>query len=183
MKEESILNETSDKTNKLASKSSPTKSNKQKQQRFQEETSSERSKRQQGRTEEESDLNKTSDKTNKLTSKLAPIKSILKSAKLTKLTQEESDDEVIEIEPPNIPKDQQEMLSEMKKQYGNIRILQKFVLVVKNDQGNEKVIDDEDTNLKAENLKLKKQIDEVQVENARLQRENNQLFDKNRFLT
>ncbi|PKK60528.1 hypothetical protein RhiirC2_856802 [Rhizophagus irregularis] len=74
---------------------------------------------------------------------------------------------------------QQEMLSEMKKQYGNIRILQKFVLVVKDDQGNEKVIDDEDTNLKAENLKLKKQIDEVQVENARLQRENNQLFDKN----
>ncbi|EXX62881.1 hypothetical protein RirG_157610 [Rhizophagus irregularis DAOM 197198w] len=35
--------------------------------------------------------------------------------KSTKPTQEESDDEVIEIEPPNIPKDQQEMLSEMKK--------------------------------------------------------------------
>ncbi|UZO00525.1 uncharacterized protein OCT59_011648 [Rhizophagus irregularis] len=58
--------------------------------------------------------------------------------KSTKPTQEESDDEVIEIEPPNIPK---------------------------------------------ENLKLKKQIEEVQVENAKLQRENNRLFDENHFLT
>ncbi|CAB5377094.1 unnamed protein product [Rhizophagus irregularis] len=132
--EESNPNETSDKTNKSASKSSPIKSNKQK-------------------TEEESDLNETSDKTNKSTSKSAPIKSILKSAKLTKLTQKESDDEVIEIELPNIPK------------------------------GNEKVIDDNDTDLEAENLKLKKQIDEVQVENARLQRENNRLFNENHFLT
>ncbi|PKK55286.1 hypothetical protein RhiirC2_872233, partial [Rhizophagus irregularis] len=56
----------------------------------------------------------------------------------------------------------------MKKRYGNIRIPQKFVLVVKDDQ---------------ENLKLKKQIDEVQVENARLQRENNRLFNENHFLT
>ncbi|CAB4430178.1 unnamed protein product [Rhizophagus irregularis] len=195
--EESNLNETSDKTNKSTSKSSPTKSNKQKQQRFQEEIPSEGSNRQRGRTEEESDLNETIDKTNKSTSKSSliksnkqkqqskssPIKSILKSAKSTKPTQEESDDEVIEIEPPNIPKDQQEMLSEMKKRYGNIRIPQKFVLVVKDDQGNERMIDDDDTDLEAENLKLKKQIDEVQVENARLQRENSRLFDKNRFLT
>ncbi|EXX66502.1 uncharacterized protein OCT59_006790 [Rhizophagus irregularis] len=130
---------------------------------------------------EESNLNGMSDKTNKLTSKSAPIKSILKSAKSTKPTQEESDDEVIEIEPPNIPKDQQEMLSEMKKRYGNIRIPQKFVLVVKDNQGNEKVIDDDDTDLEAENLKLKKQIDEVQVENARLQCENNRLFNKKLF--
>ncbi|POG59794.1 hypothetical protein GLOIN_2v1847956 [Rhizophagus irregularis DAOM 181602=DAOM 197198] len=100
---------------------------------------------------EESNLNGMSDKTNKLTSKSAPIKSILKSAKSTKPTQEESDDEVIEIEPPNIPKDQQEMLSEMKKRYGNIRIPQKFVLVVKDNQGNEKVIDDDDTDLEADN--------------------------------
>ncbi|CAB5369676.1 unnamed protein product [Rhizophagus irregularis] len=184
--EESDPNETSDKTNKSTSKLLLTKSNKQKQQRFQEETPSEgsnrqrrrteeesdpnetRSKRQRERTEEESDLNETSDKTNKSTSKSAPIKSILKSAKSTKPTQEESDDEVIEIEPPNIPKDQQEILSEMKKRYGNIRIPQKFVLVVKDDQ---------------ENLKLKKQIDEVQVENARLQRESNRLFNENHFLT
>ncbi|EXX72375.1 hypothetical protein RirG_069880 [Rhizophagus irregularis DAOM 197198w] len=137
-------------------------------QRFQEKTPSEESNRQRERTEEESDLNETSDKTNKSTSKLAPIKLILKSVKSIKLTQEEFDNEVIEIEPPNIPKDQQEMLSEMKKQYGNIRISQKFVLVVKDDQGNEKIIDDDDTNLEAKNLKLKKQIDEVQVENARL---------------
>ncbi|CAB4430169.1 unnamed protein product [Rhizophagus irregularis] len=195
--EESNPNETSDKTNKSTSKSSPTKSNKQKQQRFQEEIPSEGSNRQRGRTEEESDLNETIDKTNKSTSKSSliksnkqkqqskssPIKSILKSAKSTKPTQEESDDEVIEIEPLNIPKDQQEMLSEMKKRYGNIRIPQKFVLVVKDDQGNERMIDDDDTDLEAENLKLKKQIDEVQVENARLQRENSRLFDKNRFLT
>ncbi|CAB4430273.1 unnamed protein product [Rhizophagus irregularis] len=191
--EESNPNETSDKTNKSTSKSSPTKSNKQKQQRFQEEIPSEGSNRQRGRTEEESDLNETIDKTNKSTSKSSliksnkqkqqskssPIKSILKSAKSTKPTQEESDDEVIEIEPLNIPKDQQEMLSEMKKRYGNIRIPQKFVLVVKDDQGNERMIDDDDTDLEAENLKLKKQIDEVQVENARLQRENSRLFDKN----
>ncbi|CAB5348825.1 unnamed protein product [Rhizophagus irregularis] len=125
------------------------KEQKKKQQRFQEETPSEGSKRQRGRMEEESDPNETSDKTNKSTSKSAHIKSILKSAKSTKLTQEESDDKAIEIEPPNIPKDQQEMLSEMKKRYGNIRILQKFVLVVKDDQGNEKVIDYDDTNLEA----------------------------------
>ncbi|GET62731.1 hypothetical protein GLOIN_2v1881963 [Rhizophagus irregularis DAOM 181602=DAOM 197198] len=68
---------------------------------------------------------------------------------------------------------QQEMLSEMKKRYGNIRIPQKFVLVVKDDQGNERMIDDDDTDLEAE----------VQVENAKLQRENNRLFDENRFLT
>ncbi|CAB5353418.1 unnamed protein product [Rhizophagus irregularis] len=181
--EESNPNETSDKTNKSTSKSSPTKSNKQKQQRFQEETPSEGSNRQRGRAEEESNPNETIDKTNKSTSKSSPIKSILKSAKSTKPTQEESDDEVIEIEPPNIPKDQQEMLSEMKKRYGNIRIPQKFVLVVKDDQGNERMIDDDDTDLEAENLKLKKQIEEVQVENAKLQRENNRLFDENRFLT
>ncbi|CAB5391467.1 unnamed protein product [Rhizophagus irregularis] len=181
--EESNPNETSDKTNKSTSKSSPTKSNKQKQQRFQEETPSEGSNRQRGRAEEESNLNETIDKTNKSTSKSSPIKSILKSAKSTKPTQEESDNEVIEIEPPNIPKDQQEMLSEMKKRYGNIRIPQKFVLVVKDDQGNERMIDDDDTDLEAENLKLKKQIEEVQVENAKLQRENNRLFDENRFLT
>ncbi|POG60167.1 hypothetical protein GLOIN_2v1788274 [Rhizophagus irregularis DAOM 181602=DAOM 197198] len=59
---------------------------------------------------------------------------------------------------------QQEMLSEMKKRYGNIRIPQKFVLVVKDDQGNERMIDDDDTDLEAENLKLKKQIEEVQEE-------------------
>ncbi|CAB5358622.1 unnamed protein product [Rhizophagus irregularis] len=181
--EESDPNETIDKTNKSTSKSSPTKSNKQKQQRFQEETPSEGSNRQRGRAEEESNPNETIDKTNKSTSKSSPIKSILKSAKSTKPTQEESDDEVIEIEPPNIPKDQQEMLSEMKKRYGNIRIPQKFVLVVKDDQGNERMIDDDDTDLEAENLKLKKQIEEVQVENAKLQRENNRLFDENRFLT
>ncbi|CAB5383113.1 unnamed protein product [Rhizophagus irregularis] len=181
--EESNPNETSDKTNKSTSKSSPTKSNKQKQQRFQEETPSEGSNRQRGRAEEESNPNETIDKTNKSTSKSSPIKSILKSAKSTKLTQEESDDEVIEIEPPNIPKDQQEMLSEMKKRYRNIRIPQKFVLVVKDDQGNERMIDDDDTDLEAENLKLKKQIEEVQVENAKLQRENNRLFNENRFLT
>ncbi|CAB4434683.1 unnamed protein product [Rhizophagus irregularis] len=163
MEEESDLNETSDKTNKLTSKSSLTKSNKQKQQRFQEETLSEGSNRQRGRTEEESNPNETSDKTNKSTSKSSPIKSILKSAKSTKLTQEECDDEVIEIKPPNIPKDQQEMLSEMKKRYGNIRIPQKFVLVVKDDQSNERMIDDDDTDLEAENLKLKKQIDEIQA--------------------
>ncbi|CAB5350723.1 unnamed protein product [Rhizophagus irregularis] len=183
MEEESNPNETSDKTNKSTSKSSPTKSNKQKQQRFQEETPSEGSNRQRGRAEEESNPNETIDKTNKSTSKSSPIKSILKSAKSTKPTQEESDDEVIEIEPPNIPKDQQEMLSEMKKRYGNIRIPQKFVLVVKDDQGNERMIDDDDTDLEAENLKLKKQIEEVQVENAKLQRENNRLFDENHFLT
>ncbi|UZO26033.1 uncharacterized protein OCT59_018282 [Rhizophagus irregularis] len=165
--EESNPNETSDKTNKSTSKSLPTKSNKQKQQRFQEETPSEGSNRQRGRAEEESDPNETSDKTNKSTSKSSlhqvkqtkaakstskssPIKSILKSAKSTKPTQEESDDEVIEIEPPNIPKDQQEMLSEMKKRYGNIRIPQKFVLVVKDDQGNERMIDDDDTDLEAD---------------------------------
>ncbi|CAB5365956.1 unnamed protein product [Rhizophagus irregularis] len=181
--EESDPNETSDKTNKSTSKSLLTKSNKQKQQRFQEETPDKGSNRQRGRTEEESNPNEMIDKTNKSTSKSSPIKSILKSAKLTKLTQEESDDEVIEIEPPNIPKDQQEMLSEMKKRYENIRIPQKFVLVVKDDQGNERMIDDDDTDLEAENLKLKKQIEEVQVENAKLQRENNQLFDENRFLT
>ncbi|POG61482.1 hypothetical protein GLOIN_2v1786555 [Rhizophagus irregularis DAOM 181602=DAOM 197198] len=138
--EESNPNKISDKTNKSTSKSSFTKLNKQKQQRFQEETPSEGSKRQQGRMEEESDLNETSDKTNKSTSKSTPIKSTLKSAKSTKLTQEESDDEVIEIEPPNIP-----------------------IKVVKDDQGNEKVIDDDDTDLEAENLKLKKRIDEVQA--------------------
>ncbi|CAB5394095.1 unnamed protein product [Rhizophagus irregularis] len=149
----------SDKTNKSTSKSSPTKLNKQKQQRFQEETSDEGSNRQRERTEEESNSNETIDKTNKSTSKSSPIKSILKSAKSTKLTQEESDDEVIEIEPPNIPK------------------------VVKDDQGNERIIDDDDTDLKAENLKLKKQIEEVQVENAKLQRKNNRLFDENHFLT
>ncbi|GET57421.1 hypothetical protein GLOIN_2v1883234 [Rhizophagus irregularis DAOM 181602=DAOM 197198] len=55
------------------------------------------------------------------------------------------------------------MLSEMKKRYGNIRIPQKFILVVKDDQGNERMIDDDDTNLEAENLKLKKQIEEVQA--------------------
>ncbi|UZO08741.1 uncharacterized protein OCT59_028993 [Rhizophagus irregularis] len=157
--EESDPNETSDKTNKSTSKSSLTKSNKQKQQRFQEETPDEGSNRQQGRTEEESNPNETIDKTNKSTSKSSPIKSILKSAKSTKPTQEESDNEVIEIEPPNIPK------------------------VVKDDQGNERMIDDDDTDLEAENLKLKKQIEEVQVENAKLQRENNRLFDENRFLT
>ncbi|CAB5386902.1 unnamed protein product [Rhizophagus irregularis] len=181
--EESDLNKTIDKTNKSTSKSSPTKSNKQKQQRFQEETPDEGSNRQRERTEEESNPNESIDKTNKSTSKSSPIKSILKSAKSTKPTQEESDDEVIEIEPPNIPKDQQEMLSEMKKRYGNIRIPQKFVLVVKDDQGNERMIDDDDTDLEAENLKLKKQIEEVQVENAKLQRENNRLFDENHFLT
>ncbi|PKB93536.1 hypothetical protein RhiirA5_441015, partial [Rhizophagus irregularis] len=74
------------------------------QQKFQEETPDKGSNRQWERTEEKSNLNETSNKTNKLTSKSSPIKSILKSAKLTKLTQEESDDEVIEIEPPNIPK-------------------------------------------------------------------------------
>ncbi|UZO09611.1 uncharacterized protein OCT59_029827 [Rhizophagus irregularis] len=157
--EESDPNETSDKTNKSTSKSSLTKSNKQKQQRFQEETPDEGFNRQRGRTEEESNPNETIDKTNKSTSKSSPIKSILKSAKSTKPTQEESDDEVIEIEPPNIPK------------------------VVKDDQGNERMIDDDDTDLEAENLKLKKQIEEVQVENAKLQRENNRLFDENRFLT
>ncbi|GET57165.1 hypothetical protein GLOIN_2v1886406 [Rhizophagus irregularis DAOM 181602=DAOM 197198] len=122
IEEESNLNKMSDKTNKSTSKSS---SNKQKQQRFQEEIPSEGSKRQWEKMEEkkESDPNETSDKTNKLTSKLAPIKSILKSAKLTKLTQEESDDKVIEIEPLNIPK------------------------VVKDDQGNEKMIDNDDTDL------------------------------------
>ncbi|CAB5367476.1 unnamed protein product [Rhizophagus irregularis] len=93
--------------------------------------------------EEKSDLNETSDKTNKSTSKSVSIKSILKSAKLTKLTQEESDNEVIEIEPPNIPK---EMLLEMKKRYGNIQILQKFVLVVKDNQVN-KTFADENNNL------------------------------------
>lgn len=41
------------------------------------------------------------------------------------------------------------MLSEMKKRYGNIRIPPKFVLVVKDDQGNEKVLDDDDTDLEA----------------------------------
>ena len=41
------------------------------------------------------------------------------------------------------------MLSEMKKRYGNIRIPQKFVLVVKDDHGNEKVLDDDDTDLEA----------------------------------
>ncbi|PKK55885.1 hypothetical protein RhiirC2_801241 [Rhizophagus irregularis] len=92
MKEESDLNKMSDKTNKSTSKSSLTKSNKQKQQRFQEETLNEGSNRQQERMEEESDLNETSDKTNKSTSKSSPIKSILKSAKSTKLTQEESVD-------------------------------------------------------------------------------------------
>ncbi|CAB5363713.1 unnamed protein product [Rhizophagus irregularis] len=148
--EESNPNETSDKTNKSTSKSSPTKSNKQKQQRFQEETPSEGSNRQRGRAEEESNPNETINKTNKSTSKSSPIKSILKSAKSTKPTQEESDDEVIEIEPPNIPKDQQEMLSEMKKRYRNIRIPQKFVLVVKDDQGNERMIDDDDTDLEAD---------------------------------
>ncbi|GBC10993.2 hypothetical protein GLOIN_2v1883234 [Rhizophagus irregularis DAOM 181602=DAOM 197198] len=71
----------------------------------------------------------------------------------------------------------------MKKRYGNIRIPQKFVLVVKDDQSNERMIDDDDTDLEAENLKLKKQIEEVQVENAKLQRENNRLFDENHFLT
>ncbi|CAB5377598.1 unnamed protein product [Rhizophagus irregularis] len=125
-KEESNPNETSDKTNKSTSKSSPTKSNKQKQQRFQEETLSEGSNRQRGRAEEESNPNETIDKTNKSTSKSLPIKSILKSAKSTKPTQEESDDEVIEIEPPNIPK------------------------VVKDDQGNERMIDDDDTDLEAD---------------------------------
>ncbi|GET66821.1 hypothetical protein GLOIN_2v1882336 [Rhizophagus irregularis DAOM 181602=DAOM 197198] len=177
--EESDPNETSDKTNKSTSKSSLTKSNKQKQQRFQEETPDEGFNRQRGRTEEESNPNETIDKTNKSTSKSSPIKSILKSAKSTKPTQEESDDEVIEIEPPNIPKD----VIGNEKRYGNIRIPQKFVLVVKDDQGNERMIDDDDTDLEAENLKLKKQIEEVQVENAKLQRENNRLFDENRFLT
>ncbi|GBC14556.2 hypothetical protein GLOIN_2v1883234 [Rhizophagus irregularis DAOM 181602=DAOM 197198] len=148
--EESDPNETSDKTNKSTSKSSLTKSNKQKQQRFQQETPDKESNHQRGRTEEESNPNETIDKTNKSTSKSSPIKSILKSAKSTKPTQEESDDEVIEIEPPNIPKDQQKMLSEMKKRYGNIRIPQKFVLVVKDDQGNERMIDDDDTDLEAE---------------------------------
>ncbi|UZO27385.1 uncharacterized protein OCT59_019583 [Rhizophagus irregularis] len=147
--EESDPNETSDKTNKSTSKSSLTKSNKQKQQRFQEKIPDEGSNRQRGRTEEESNPNETIDKTNKSTSKSSPIKSILKSAKSTKPTQEESDDEVIEIELPNIPKDQQEMLSAMKKRYGNIRIPQKFVLVVKDDQGNERMIDDDDTDLEA----------------------------------
>ncbi|PKK67186.1 hypothetical protein RhiirC2_835861, partial [Rhizophagus irregularis] len=97
--------EISDKTNKSTSKSAPTKSNKQKQQRFQEETLSEGSNHQRERMEEESYLNEMSNKTNKSTIKSAPIKLIFKSAKLTKLTQEESDDEVIEIKPPNIPKD------------------------------------------------------------------------------
>ncbi|CAG8733772.1 6235_t:CDS:2, partial [Rhizophagus irregularis] len=155
--EESNPNKISDKTNKSTSKSSFTKLNKQKQQRFQEETPSEGSKRQQGRMEEESDLNETSDKTNKSTSKSTPIKSTLKSAKSTKLTQEESDDEVIEIEPPNIP-----------------------IKVVKDDQGNEKVIDDDDTDLEAENLKLKKRIDEVQkkLEEERSGSNNNDEYDK-----
>ncbi|GBC48504.2 hypothetical protein GLOIN_2v1883234 [Rhizophagus irregularis DAOM 181602=DAOM 197198] len=157
--EESDPNETSDKTNKSTSKSSLTKSNKQKQQRFQEETPDEGFNRQRGRTEEESNPNETIDKTNKSTSKSSPIKSILKSAKSTKPTQEESDDEVIEIEPPNIPKD----VIGNEKRYGNIRIPQKFVLVVKDDQGNERMIDDDDTDLEAENLKLKKQIEEVQA--------------------
>ncbi|PKK74899.1 hypothetical protein RhiirC2_774269 [Rhizophagus irregularis] len=94
IEEESNLNETSDKTNKLTSKSAPTKLNKQKQQRFQEETSNEESNRQREKMEEESDPNKMSDKTNKSTSKSAAIKLILKSAKLTKPIQEESDDEV-----------------------------------------------------------------------------------------
>ncbi|CAB5364462.1 unnamed protein product [Rhizophagus irregularis] len=132
--EESDPNETSDKTNKSTSKSSLTKSNKQKQQRFQEETPSEGSKRQRGKTEEESDSNEMSDKTNKSTSKSAPIKLILKSEKSTKPTQEESTRDVIGNE----------------KRYGNIRIPQKFVLVVKDDQGNEKVIDDDDTDLEAD---------------------------------
>ncbi|PKB98272.1 hypothetical protein RhiirA5_384051 [Rhizophagus irregularis] len=104
IEEESDLNETSDKTNKSTSKSASTKLNKQKQQRFQEETPNEESNRQRERTEEESDPNKMSDKTNKSTSKSAAIKSILKSAKLTKPIQVESNDEVIEIEPLNIPK-------------------------------------------------------------------------------
>ncbi|GBC18474.2 hypothetical protein GLOIN_2v1883234 [Rhizophagus irregularis DAOM 181602=DAOM 197198] len=74
------------------------------------------------------------------------------------------------------------MLSEMKKRYGNIRIPQKFILVVKDDQGNERMIDDDDTNLEAENLKLKKQIEEVQVENAKLQHENDDLHESlNRY--
>ncbi|PKC50427.1 hypothetical protein RhiirA1_543875, partial [Rhizophagus irregularis] len=47
------------KTNKSASKSSPIKSNKQKQQRFQEETPDEKSNRQQGRMKEESNPNET----------------------------------------------------------------------------------------------------------------------------
>ncbi|CAB5371809.1 unnamed protein product [Rhizophagus irregularis] len=179
--EESDLNETIDKTNKSTSKSSPTKSNKQKQQRFQEETPDEGSNRQRGRTEEESNPNETSDKpisrlanhhppsqTNKSSKgfkKKHRAKDLIvngeeRKKKSTKPTQEESDDEVIEIELPNIPKDQQEMLSEMKKRYGNIRIPQKFVLVVKDDQGNERMIDDDDTDLEAENLKLKKQIEE-----------------------
>ncbi|PKK56237.1 hypothetical protein RhiirC2_800461, partial [Rhizophagus irregularis] len=158
IEEESNPNQTSDKTNKSASKSSPTKLYKQKQQRFQEETPSEGSKRQQGRMEEESDLNEMSDKTNKSTSKSAPIKSILKSAKSTKPTQEESDNKVIEIELPNIPKDV----------IGNEKMIWKY---------------SNSTKIRIKNLKLKKQIDEVQVENAKLQRENNRLFDKNHFLT
>ncbi|CAG8768619.1 15626_t:CDS:2, partial [Rhizophagus irregularis] len=158
--EESNPNETSDKTNKSASKSSPIKSNKQKQQRFEEEIPDEGSNRQRGRTEEESDPNETSDKTNKLISKSLLTKSNKqKQQRFQKETlsegskhqqgrmeeesvpneTKESDDEVIEIEPPNIPK------------------------VVKDDQSNEKVIDDDDTDLEAENLKLKKQIDEVQA--------------------
>ncbi|CAB5367448.1 unnamed protein product [Rhizophagus irregularis] len=150
--EESNPNETIDKTNKSTSKSSPIKSNKQKQQRFQEETPDEGSNRQQGRTEEEketpdegsnrqwgraeekSNPNETIDKTNKSTSKSSSIKSILKSAKSTKPTQE----------------NQQEMLSEMKKRYVNIRIPQKLVLVFKDDQGNERMIDDDDTDLEAD---------------------------------
>jgi hypothetical protein len=37
----------------------------------------------------------------------------------------------------------------MKKWYGNIWIPPKFVLVVKDDQGNKKVLDDDDTDLEA----------------------------------
>ncbi|UZO07519.1 uncharacterized protein OCT59_027803 [Rhizophagus irregularis] len=175
--EESNPNETSDKTNKSTSKSSLTKSNKQKQQRFQEETPSEESNCQRGRAEEESDPNERpisrlanrhppsqTNKSSKGFKKKYLTKDLIvngeeRKKKSTKLTQEESDDEVIEIEPPNIPK------------------------VVKDDQGNERMIDDDDTDLEAENLKLKKQIEEVQVENAKLQCENNRLFDENRFLT
>ncbi|POG63143.1 hypothetical protein GLOIN_2v1882336 [Rhizophagus irregularis DAOM 181602=DAOM 197198] len=147
---ESNPNETSDKTNKSTSKSSPTKSNKQKQQRFQEETPSEGSNRQRGRAEEESDLNET---------KETPDEESNRQWGRTE-EEKESDDEVIEIEPPNIPK------------------------VVKNDQGNERMIDDDDTDLEAVTILTSfKQIEEVQVENAKLQRENNRLFDENHFLT
>ncbi|GET64369.1 hypothetical protein GLOIN_2v1882336 [Rhizophagus irregularis DAOM 181602=DAOM 197198] len=96
---ESNPNETSDKTNKSTSKSSPTKSNKQKQQRFQEETPSEGSNRQWRRAEKEKET--PDEESNRQWGRTEEEK--------------ESDDEVIEIEPPNIPKDQQEMLSEMKK--------------------------------------------------------------------